>query len=90
MRVASRMRPEGRLGRSGLIQWEHDGVNLTGFVLSVDGAETSLGALSPVSGTTYQTAWPTSTAVGAHEVVIYALNGAERTASLTGVLTYGT
>lgn len=73
-----------------VITWEHDGVNLTGFVLSIDGVETALGALAPTTGTTYQTAWPSGTAIGAHAVIIYALNGDERTASLTAVLTYGT
>jgi hypothetical protein len=82
MRVASRMRPEWRLGRSRLLSWEYDGVLVDSFTLSVDGTEYDLGALTPVSGTTYQAVVPSAVVAGAYEFLVYAVNAQGRSGSL--------
>ncbi len=70
------------------VQWEHDGLNVTGFVLVVDTVEYDLGLLSPVSGTTYQAAVPGAVGSGPHDITVIAYNGAVRSDAAEVTLTW--
>ena len=88
MRIATRQAAvsRGRVGDLALLQWEHDGLLVDSFTVSVDGVETDLGALSPISGTTYQASL--SVTPGAHDVVVYAVNENGRSASIETEVTW--
>ena len=69
------------------LQFEHDGIDLDNFTLSIDGAESSLGLPAPLAGTTYRVTLPPA-AVGTHSFMVYAAHAGQRTASTAAVLTY--
>lgn len=81
------MRPEYRAPRLGAtgVRWEHDGVDVDTWLMTVDGVDYDLGVLSPVSGTTYEANLPGGLSAGTHDVYIYAINefGATASAELT-------
>lgn len=72
------------------IEFEHDGLLVDSFVVSVDGTEYDLGALTPTSGTTYHAAVPASaiTPGTPQDIVIYAVNENGRSASLEVSITW--
>jgi hypothetical protein len=63
-----------------LIAFDHDGKITDAYILVVDGTETNLGKLTPVSGTTYETPFPAITP-GTHTLAICAQNVAGRACS---------
>jgi hypothetical protein len=88
MRVAMRMRPEYRW-RGRILRWEHDGDLVDTFTLSVDGTEYDLGALTPITGTTYEARVPAAAVTpGAHTIIVYAVNALGRTASYPVSITW--
>lgn len=68
------------------IQWDHDGVNVTSFGVSVDGTEYAVGLPTPV-GTTYTATLPV-TLSGTYDVIVYAYNGANRVGSVSVEVTW--
>ncbi len=67
-----------------LIEWQHDGVNVTSFTCQIDaGAQVSLGIPSKV-GDYYSTTLSSCGTItaGAHQLYIYACNGASCTPSV--------
>jgi hypothetical protein len=82
------MRPEHRW-RGTLLRWEHDGDLVDTFTLSVDGTEYDLGALTPVTGTTYEARVPAvAVTAGDHTIIIYAVNELGRTPSTPVVIAW--
>jgi hypothetical protein len=84
------MRPEARIQRATrYVLWEHDGENVSGFILDVDATEHDLGALSPVSGTTYRAdlvelGYP----AGEYDITVIAYNGSLRSDAAAVALTW--
>jgi hypothetical protein len=62
------------------LAWTHDGVNTDRYELSVDGAITDLGPLTPYSGTEYRIPFPALTP-GSHTLIVRACNVAGCAAS---------
>jgi hypothetical protein len=70
------------------VSWEHDGLNVDGFILVVDAVEYDLGLLSPVSGTTYSAELPKTIDSGAHDIVVIAYHGTVRSDSVEVTLSW--
>jgi hypothetical protein len=71
------------------LRWEHTGTLVNGFILDVDGEEYDLGALTPITGTTYETTVPVASVTsGEHTIIVYAENADGRTASTPLVVTW--
>ena len=79
-----------RRGSDLFVLWTHDGENVSGFILDIDGTEHDLGALSPYSGTTYR--YDVSLlgveASVAHDITVIAYNGEIRSDSAEVTLTW--
>lgn len=69
-----------------LVQWDHDGVNVTSFAVVVDSTEYGVGLPTP-SGTTYQARVPV-TLTGSHTVTVYAYNGSNYVASMPATVEF--
>ncbi len=76
--------------RSGhFLRWEHDGALVDTFTLSVDTVEYDLGALTPITGTTYEALVPSAAwSSGDHDIIIYAVNANGRTGSVETTITW--
>ena len=90
MRIVNRMRPEMRGHQpTRYVLWDHDGENVSGFILDVDSTEHDLGALSPISGTTYRAdiaalGYP----AGEYDITVIAYNGSVRSDAAAVTLTW--
>lgn len=62
------------------LAWDHDGVATDRYLLTVDGTATDLGKPAPVSGQTYEVAFPALTP-GTHTLMVCAENIAGRSCS---------
>jgi hypothetical protein len=91
MLIATRMRPELRVRIIGelFLQWEHDGLLVDSFTVSLNGTEYDLGPLTPFTGTTYREAVPFGILPSVeYQVVVYAVNENGRSESIEALITW--
>lgn len=70
------------------VAWDHDGLNVTGFAITVDGVRTDLGMTPVKVGTTYTIPAPAQLNVtGSHTITVEAYNGNGNAVSLPLTIT---